>query len=202
MGIANELIAKDEEHLLSFNTVETENKTKGRKNKKANGVHKYMKSYLKMYNWQDREKLIVDYTQNKINPETNLPINKMKQRYMFIQNNFDAFVEFLKLKTKKKVINMSYNRNNWTAEEDALLKTKISESKISKGAEIASVKLGRSKSACVARYYWLVKNFKPVNITAPVVRVKETVDSKINTIEFDIKSANLDLGRGKLIITY
>lgn len=73
---------------------------KVRQNKKANGVHKYMKKFLKMYNWKDREKLIIEYTYDKINPETNRIINKMKQRYNYIQANFDNFVSFLKEKTK------------------------------------------------------------------------------------------------------
>lgn len=102
MGIANELIAKDEEQLeLNFNNIKVDI-VKGRKNKKANGVHKYMKKYLEMYDWREREKLIISYTFDKINPETGKVIDKMKQRYMYIQNNFDSFVAFLKQKTKTK----------------------------------------------------------------------------------------------------
>lgn len=74
---------------------------KTRKNKKANGVHKYLKDYLKLYNWKDREDLIKRYTFDKINPETGKVIDKMKQRYNYIQADFNAFVDYLK-KNKKK----------------------------------------------------------------------------------------------------
>lgn len=73
---------------------------KVRQNKKANGVHKYMKKFLKMYSWKDRENLIIKYTFDKINPETGRVINKMKQRYNYIQADFDKFVDFLKQTTK------------------------------------------------------------------------------------------------------
>lgn len=97
--IADQLV---EEEMFGFSDFEPTVRRKIRKNKKANGVHKYMKTYLKLYNWQDRENLIKQYTNNKINPENNKPISKMKQRYNFIQADFNAFVAYLKNHIKKK----------------------------------------------------------------------------------------------------
>lgn len=101
-GIADQLIKEEQFGFDDLNLNSNKSSKKVRKNKNANGVHKYMKTYLKMYDWKDREQLIKQYTDNKINPETKQPIVKMKQRYMFIQNDFDSFVKFLKQQTKKK----------------------------------------------------------------------------------------------------
>lgn len=100
--IADELIEKEGFGFANLNLNPSFSKKKIGKNKNANGIHKYMKLYLKMYNWRDREKFIIQYTNNKINPINNKPISKMKQRCACIQNNFDEFVKFLKQNTNKK----------------------------------------------------------------------------------------------------
>ena len=71
-------------------------------NHKANGVHKYLKQYLKMYNWKDREEVINHYTNNWAVVNDKPLIMNMKQRYNIIQENFDDFVSFLKKLTRKK----------------------------------------------------------------------------------------------------
>jgi len=99
--IADELMANED---YGFENIDKRiaKPKKARKNKAANGIDKYLKTYLAMYDWRDREKLIVQYTENKINPKTGNIINKMKQRVAYIQDNFDDFVTFLKQTVKKK----------------------------------------------------------------------------------------------------
>lgn len=96
-SIANELIEQEQ---FGFENLKVDSRT--RKNKKANGVHKYLKTYLKMYDWRQREQLIIKYTEGKLDKGTNKPIKRMKSRYIFIQDNFNSFVEFLKQITKKQ----------------------------------------------------------------------------------------------------
>lgn len=71
-------------------------------NHKANGVHKYLKQYLKMYNWRDREEVVNHYTNNWSVINDKPLVMNMKQRYNIIQENFDDFVSFLKKLTRKK----------------------------------------------------------------------------------------------------
>ena len=99
--IADELMAQEE---YGFENIDQKiaKPKKARKNKAANGIDKYLKTYLAIYDWREREKLIIQYTQDKINPKTGKVINKMKQRVAFIQDNFDNFVTFLKNTVKRK----------------------------------------------------------------------------------------------------
>ena len=57
------------------------------------------------------------------------------------------------MKTKK------LNRNSWSdAENQTLIATVQSESTVQRGLNKAAIKLGRSYTACTAKYYVLMKN--------------------------------------------
>lgn len=99
--IADELMAQEEYGFENLSKQIDKHK-KARKNKAANGIDKYLKTYLAMYDWRDREKVIIQYTKDKVNPKTGRVINKMKQRVAFIQDNFDDFVTFLKNTVKRR----------------------------------------------------------------------------------------------------